>query len=170
MCGFVACMALSGGMLPERKIIETAVNTLLHRGQDDYGIWLSASDQVALAHRRLSIIALQSGHQPIANETHKVHMVANGEFYGYREIRQALSQRGHGFATHSDSEIALHLYEEKGASCLADLRGEFAFTLWDQWQQTLFAARDRFGIKPLYYTVHKNVLYLISEIKALLAR
>src|SRR5262249_22957227 len=109
------------------------------------------------------------GDQPIANEDASLHLVVNGEFYTFEVIRQELQQRGHSFRTHSDSEIALHLYEEYGTRCLHHLRGEFAFALWDEPNKTLFAARDRFGIKPLYYAVHDGLLVLASEVKALFA-
>ena len=129
----------------------------------------SPDQRVGLGHARLSIIDLITGDQPIANEDERIHIVVNGEFYDFERQRRELEQRGHLFRTHSDSEIALHLYEEFGAHCVQQLRGEFAFVLWDEANQTLFAARDRFGIKPLYYAVHDGTLYLASEIKALFA-
>ena len=99
----------------------------------------------------------------------EIHLIVNGEFYDFERQRRELEQRGHRFRTRSDSEIALHLYEEFGAHCVQHLRGEFAFVLWDEPNQSLFAARDRFGIKPLYYAVHDGTLYLASEVKALFA-
>jgi asparagine synthase (glutamine-hydrolysing) len=99
----------------------------------------------------------------------RIHIVVNGEFYDFERQRRELEQRGHLFRTRSDSEIALHLYEELGAHCVQHLRGEFAFVLWDEANRRIFAARDRFGIKPLYYAVHDDTLYLASEIKALFA-
>jgi asparagine synthase (glutamine-hydrolysing) len=113
-----------------------------------YGFALDA--QAALGHARLSIIDLTMGDQPIANENETLRIVVNGEFYGYEAIQKELEQRGHWLRTRSDREIALHLYEECGAACLQRLRGEFAIALWDQPNQSLFAARDRFGIKPLF--------------------
>jgi len=110
-----------------------------------------------------------TGDQPIANEDGRVRIVVNGEFYGYEAIQRELQESGHQLSSRSDSEIALHLYEDFGVQCLHRLRGEFAFVLWDETNRTLLAARDRFGIKPLFYTFHKNTLYLASEVKALFA-
>jgi asparagine synthase (glutamine-hydrolysing) len=110
-----------------------------------------------------------TGDQPIANEDGRIRIVVNGEFYGYEAIRRELHESGHQLSTRSDSEIALHLYEDFGVQCLHRLRGEFAFVLWDETNRTMFAARDRFGIKPLFYTFHKETLYLASEVKALFA-
>lgn len=124
---------------------------------------------MGLGHSRLSIIDLTGGDQPLANEDGSLHLVVNGEFYDFERIRADLQQRGHTLRTRSDSEIVLHLYEDFGTQCLPHLRGEFAFALWDASQQALFAARDRFGIKPLYYAWHQDTLYLASEVKALFA-
>jgi asparagine synthase (glutamine-hydrolysing) len=124
---------------------------------------------VALGHARLSIIDLTTGDQPMANEDQRVRIIVNGEFYDFERQRRELEQRGHQFRTKSDSEVALHLYEEYGTNCLEHLRGEFAFILWDERNQMLMAARDRFGIKPLHYAIHDGVLYLASEVKALFA-
>ena len=129
----------------------------------------AANNLVGLGHARLSIIDLATGDQPIASEDNRTHLVANGEFYEYEAIQRELEGRGHRLRTRSDSEIALHLYEEVGPQCLHRLRGEFAFVIWDEKQQSLFAARDRFGIKPLFYAWHNNTLYLASEVKALFA-
>ena len=165
MCGIAAFFSSDKRILVER--LKRATNSLHHRGPDSKGAWLSANQRVGLGHTRLSIIDLTTGDQPIANEDGRIHIVVNGEFYDFERQRRELEQRGHLFQTRSDSEIALHLYEEFGAHCVQQLRGEFAFVLWDEANQTLFAARDRFGIKPLYYAVHDNTLYLASEIKAL---
>jgi asparagine synthase (glutamine-hydrolysing) len=124
---------------------------------------------VGLGHTRLSIIDLATGDQSIASEDERVHIVVNGEFYDFERQRHELEKRGHHFRTRSDSEIALHLYEDFGAHCMRHLRGEFAFVLWDEANQLLLAARDRFGIKPLYYAIHGDILYLASEVKALFA-
>jgi asparagine synthase (glutamine-hydrolysing) len=124
---------------------------------------------VALGHARLSIIDLTTGDQPIANEDENIHIVVNGEFYGYESIQRELEQAGHRLRTRSDSEIALHLYEDLGVQCLHRLRGEFALVIWDQNHRTMFAARDRFGTKPLFYAFHNDTLYLASEAKALFA-
>ena len=167
MCGIAAFFSShkSGSPLALRQ----ATDSLHHRGPDNQGLWLSRDGHVGLGHARLSIIDLSSGDQPIANEDGRLQIIVNGEFYDFERQRRELEQRGHQFRTRSDSEIALHLYEELGAQCVQHLRGEFAFVLWDEANQTLFAARDRFGIKPLYYTFHQGTLYLASEIKALFA-
>jgi asparagine synthase (glutamine-hydrolysing) len=169
MCGIVAILALSGaaGEGVPADALERAVARLHHRGPDGQGIWLADHGRVALGHTRLSIIDLDSGTQPIANEDGRIHIAVNGEFYGYEVQRAALERLGHRFSTRSDSEIALHLYEEQGADCVSALRGEFAFTLWDEGEERLLAFRDRYGIKPLFYSLHQGRLYLASEMKAL---
>jgi len=167
MCGIAAFFS------PDRRLsaetLKRTTESLHHRGPDSQGIWLSLHRRAGLGHARLSIIDLTTGDQPIANEDERAHIVVNGEFYDFERQRRELEGRGHAFRTGSDSEIALHLYEEFGAHCVQHLRGEFAFVLWDEKNQTLFAARDRFGIKPLYYAVHDGTLFLASEIKALFA-
>ena len=167
MCGIAAFFSSDKRISVER--LKRATSSLHHRGPDSQGAWVSPNQRVGLGHARLSIIDLTTGDQPIANEDEQLHIVVNGEFYDFERQRRELEQGGHLFQTRSDSEIALHLYEEFGAHCVQQLRGEFAFVLWDEANQMLFAARDRFGIKPLYYTVHDNTLYLASEIKALFA-
>jgi asparagine synthase (glutamine-hydrolysing) len=149
--------------------LERATRRLAHRGPDGQRRWLSDDRRVGLGHARLSIIDLASGDQPIASEDEALHIVVNGEFYAFERTQRDLEGRGHRLRTRSDSEIALHLYEDLGTACLRHLRGEFAFVIWDGPNDTLFAARDRFGIKPLYYATHRGRLYLASEIKALLA-
>jgi asparagine synthase (glutamine-hydrolysing) len=149
--------------------LERATARLAHRGPDGQRTWLAADRRVGLGHARLSIIDLTTGDQPIASEDDRLRIVVNGEFYDFERIQEELRQRGHQLRTRSDSEIALHLYEERGTACLEQLRGEFAFVLWDSRQNRLFAARDRFGIKPLYYAWRADVLHLASEAKALFA-
>lgn len=167
MCGIVAIY--SPTMPVSSDAMLRAVASLRHRGPDDADIWLSDGGRAGLGHTRLSIIDLWTGRQPIANEDGNLRAVVNGEFYDFERIRCELVNRGHRFSTQSDSEIALHLFEERGVSCLDDLRGEFAFAIWNEQQNTLFAARDRFGIKPLYYVQHNGAVMLASEIKALAA-
>jgi asparagine synthase (glutamine-hydrolysing) len=167
MCGIVA--VFSRGEPVSSAKLERATKSLYHRGPDGQRQWISRDSRVGLGHARLSIIDLATGDQPIASEDNRTHIVANGEFYAYEAIQKELDARGHRLRTRSDSEIALHLYEEIGPQCLHRLRGEFAIAIWDEKQQTLFAARDRFGIKPLFYAWHNNVLYLASEVKALFA-
>ena len=166
MCGVVALYSPAGAL--PAGAAERARDALAHRGPDGRGLWQSSDDRVALGHTRLSLIDPDAG-QPLASEDMRQRLVVNGEFYGYEGIRRDLLARGHVLRTRSDSEVALHLYEEVGAACLADLRGEFAFVLWDEGRQTVFAARDRFGIKPLFYAELDGVLYLASEVKAILA-
>jgi asparagine synthase (glutamine-hydrolysing) len=149
-------------------VLEQATGRLAHRGPDGQRTWVSTDQRVGLGHARLSIIDLATGAQPIASEDGGLRIVVNGEFYDFERVQRDLESRGHCLRTRSDSEIALHLYEDLGTACLHQLRGEFAFALWDGLNDTLFAARDRFGIKPLYYAQHGGTLYLASEIKALL--
>lgn len=153
-----------------RNIMTRGMDVLAHRGPDGEGFWIAPDAKTGLGHRRLSIIDLATGAQPLFNETGDVIAVVNGEFYGHEEIRTDLAARGHVFKTKSDSEILIHLYEEYGTDCLSHLRGEFSFILIDTKQNRLFAARDRFGIKPLCYTVTPDgALMLASEAKALFA-
>ena len=139
---------------------------LVHRGPDSEGIF--HDDGVALAMRRLSIIDLEGGDQPISNEDGSVTVVQNGEIYNYRELRAELERRGHRFATHSDTEVLVHLYEEHGEAFAERLRGMFAIALWDARERCLLLARDRFGIKPLYYRLRDGTLSFASELKAML--
>ncbi len=139
---------------------------LFHRGPDDHGSYLKGN--VGLAMQRLSIIDLAGGHQPIHNEDQTVWVVFNGEIYNFQELRKELIGKGHHFSTRSDTEVIVHLYEESGVDCVKRLRGMFAFALWDTRRKTLLLARDRLGIKPLYY-YHRNGCFLFaSEIKALI--
>lgn len=151
------------------ETIRSATKAFEHRGPDGQRQWISPDRRVGLGHARLSIIDLTTGDQPIANEDETRRIIVNGEFYGYEAIQRELEEAGHRLRTRSDSEIALHLYEELGVHCLHRLRGEFAIILWDSVNRTLFAARDRFGIKPLFYSFHEGTLYLASEMKALFA-
>ncbi len=167
MCGIAACFSPHGRVTATS--LKRATNSLIHRGPDNQSVWLSTDQRVGLGHTRLSIIDLTTGDQPIASEDERVHIIVNGEFYDFERQRRELELRGHRFRTRSDSEIALHLYEDFGAHCVQHLRGEFAFVLWDETNRLLLAARDRFGIKPLYYAVHDERLYLASEAKALFA-
>jgi asparagine synthase (glutamine-hydrolysing) len=139
-----------------------------HRGPDDSGLLLDGA--VGLGHRRLSIVDVSAGHQPMTNEDDTLHIVFNGEIYNHAEHRPALEARGHRYRTHCDTETILHLYEDHGAACVERLRGMFAFAIWDQRRRELFIARDRLGVKPLYY-VHRadGSLFFASEIKSLLA-
>jgi len=167
MCGIVAIYHPHGCVSPEALI--RATTRLHHRGPDGQRQWIAPHGRIGLGHARLSIIDLVTGDQPIASEDGRRHIVVNGEFYDFERIQGELVRAGHRLRTRSDSEIALHLYEDLGPQSLHRLRGEYAFVLWDEAQQRLFAARDRFGIKPLFYAWHQGALYLASEVKALFA-
>jgi asparagine synthase (glutamine-hydrolysing) len=151
---------------PDRTILERMVGALTHRGPDDEGLWLD--DEVGLGIRRLSIIDLAGGRQPMINEGGDLHVVFNGEVYNHRDLRRDLEARGHRFRTRSDTETILHGYETWGAQVVERLRGMFAFGLWDAPRKTLFLARDRLGKKPLFYWHHRGQFLFASEIKALL--
>jgi asparagine synthase (glutamine-hydrolysing) len=166
MCGIAAMIAFDRPVAPEA--LHAATDALAHRGPDGTVRWLSDDRRVGLGHTRLSIID-PTGIQPIASEDGQRRIVANGEFYGFDSIRGELERRGHRFRTRTDTEIALHLYEDLGERCLERLRGEFAFILWDEAEEAAFAARDRFGVKPLFYATRDGVLHLASEAKALFA-
>ena len=167
MCGIVAMYSRRDPVTATP--LERATHSLYHRGPDGQRIWISPDRKVGLGHARLSIIDLSTGDQPIASEDECTRIIVNGEFYGYEAIQRELEARGHHLRTRSDSEIALHLYEDFGTQCLQHLRGEFALVLWDQNRRRIFAARDRFGIKPLFYAWHQDTLYFASEVKALFA-
>lgn len=167
MCGIVAIYTADRPVSPD--LLERAVTQLAPRGPDDQHTWISPDGKIGLGHARLSLVDAATGAQPIGNETGDLRIIVNGEFYDYERITRELKMRGHVFRTRSDSEIALHLFEESGARCLESLRGEFAFVIWDEQNKSLFAARDRFGIKPLFYAEHEGCVYLASEVKALFA-
>ena len=167
MCGIVAMFSRRDPVSVDA--LHRGMRTLVHRGPDGQRHWVAPHGRVALGHTRLSIIDLVTGDQPIANEDERLHIVVNGEFYDYERIQRDLTARGHKLRTHSDSEIALHLYEDFGPQALQELRGEFAIVLWDEANGTLMAVRDRFGVKPLYYAEYNDTLYLASEAKALFA-
>jgi asparagine synthase (glutamine-hydrolysing) len=167
MCGIFALFSRREPV--QLETVRRATSSLHHRGPDGQGHWISADRKVGLGHARLSIIDLTTGDQPISSRDERTHLIANGEFYGYEAIRKELLDAGHHFRTRSDSEIALHLYRDLGPQCLHRLRGEFAFIIWDEANRVMFAARDRFGIKPLFYAIHEDTLYFASEVKALFA-
>ena len=148
-------------------MLERMIWTLRHRGPDGFGLY--QDQRAGLAHARLSIIDLEGGWQPIHNEDRTLWIVFNGEIFNYPELRRQLIDSGHRFATRSDTEVIVHLYEEKGERCLEDLNGQFAMALYDSRARSLFLARDRMGIRPLFYTLHDHRLFFASEIKAILA-
>ncbi len=167
MCGIVA--AVSDERDVNAGALRAAVASMRHRGPDEASVWRASDGSGGLGHARLSIIDLTTGQQPIANEDETLHIAVNGEFYDFERIRGELEARGHRFRTRSDSEIALHLYEERGVDCFTELRGEFAFAVWDGRKRRMLAARDRFGIKPLFYARCGATLWIASEVKALAA-
>ncbi|MBU1007070.1 MAG: asparagine synthetase B, partial [Candidatus Omnitrophica bacterium] len=178
MCGI--CGKISLNKTIDENLIRKMCEVLEHRGPDDEGVWVLDSAalrprsnnigiSVGLGHRRLSIIDLSpAGHQPMSNEDGSVWLVMNGEIYNFPELREGLEKKGHVFKSHTDTEVIIHLYEEKGVDCLNDLRGPFAFALWDRKRERLLLARDRVGKKPLFYTYKNQTLIFASEIKAIL--
>jgi asparagine synthase (glutamine-hydrolysing) len=167
MCGIVGTLNLKPGTSPDESVLRQMLAMIRHRGPDEFGIYLD--DHIGLGSARLSIVDLSGGQQPIANEDQTLWIVFNGEIFNHIELRPELEARGHRFTTHTDTEILLHLYEEQGAACLSRLNGQFVFAIWDSRHQTLFLARDRLGVRPLFYTVNNNTLIFGSEIKAILA-
>jgi asparagine synthase (glutamine-hydrolysing) len=166
MCGICGKLNFEKNAGVEPALIRAMMNAIWHRGPDDEGLY--SVSEVGLGFRRLSIIDLNSGHQPLSNEDGTVWIVFNGEIYNYRELRTLLLSKGHVFKTQTDTEVIVHLYEEFGPRCLEKLRGMFAFAIWDENEKTLFLARDRVGIKPLYYYMSDDSLVFASEIKAIL--
>src|SRR5215210_1556230 len=168
MCG-ISGIALSSRSARriDRGVLERMRDVITHRGPDDEGLYFDGT--VGLGHRRLSIVDVASGHQPMTNEDGTLQIIYNGEVYNHADHRPGLEARGHVYRTHCDTETILPLYEERGRRCVEDLRGMFAFAIWDSARRELFIARDRLGVKPLYY-VHADdgSLYFASEIKALL--
>ncbi|MFY9726823.1 MAG: asparagine synthase (glutamine-hydrolyzing) [Bryobacteraceae bacterium] len=167
MCGICGKLNFDRDNSVNPAVIRGMLDTIRHRGPDDEGTYFAG--QVGLGHRRLSIIDLNTGHQPVSNENGTLWIVFNGEIYNFQELRIFLLSKGHTFTTQTDTEVIVHLYEELGPECLAKLRGMFAFAIWDEGAKTLFLARDRVGIKPLYYCLTGRSLVFASEIKAILA-
>jgi asparagine synthase (glutamine-hydrolysing) len=168
MCGICGVVAYGWRAGEDPGVLLRMRNAMTHRGPDDAGEYLSPDRRVALAHRRLSIVDLSAaGRQPMCNEDGTVWIVFNGEIYNHLELRRELEARGHRYISATDTETLLHLYEEEGEAMLDRLRGMFAFAIWDERKQRLFAARDRIGIKPFYYTQVDGRFLFASEIKAL---
>ncbi|MCX7418950.1 MAG: asparagine synthase (glutamine-hydrolyzing) [Planctomycetia bacterium] len=185
MCGIAGAAWSSEGTPVSAATLERMTSAIRHRGPDDAGTYFSKADTsgspfdshqpatslgpaAALGFRRLSIIDLSTGHQPLANEDNSVWIVFNGEIYNYRELRADLEARGHTFRTNTDTECIVHLYEELGPDCVQRLRGMFAFAIWDDRRKRLLLARDRVGKKPLFYRLDRGQLTFASELKALL--
>jgi len=167
MCGIAGIVGESGDQWIDAELVHRMCQTLVHRGPDDEGIFVKSG--TGLGMRRLSIIDLPGGHQPIFNEDRTIWIVFNGEIYNFRELRKDLERNGHRFSTQSDTEAIVHLYEDHGAECVQKLRGMFAFALFDMPNRRLLLARDRLGKKPLHYALLRNRLFFGSEIKAMLA-
>lgn len=167
MCGIAGFFNLKQPCAPDRRQLERMIHQLRHRGPDGYGFY--CDEHVGLAHARLSIVDLEGGWQPIHNEDKTLWVIFNGEIFNHPELRKELEGRGHRFTTHSDTEVIVHLYEEKGERCVDDLNGQFAFAIYDKKRNSLFFARDRLGIRPLYYCYHGGKLFFASAIKALFA-
>ena len=149
MCGIAGSINRERERPVKEGVLRRMCDAIEHRGPDDEGYYREGP--VGLCMRRLQVIDLAGGQQPMGNEDGSLRLVFNGEIYNYRQLRQDLEARGHIFKTNSDTETILHLYEEKGVDCVDDLRGMFAFALWDIREQSLMLARDRLGLKPLYY-------------------
>jgi asparagine synthase (glutamine-hydrolysing) len=169
MCGIAGFWKLDGLDSSDKNTLHKMTEILHHRGPDGYGYHVDEEKGLAMGHARLSIIDLETGKQPLYNQQKNNVLTVNGEFYDYKRIRTTLRLQGFNFTTKSDSEIALPLYERYGLDFMNHLRGEFAFTLYDGKEQQMILARDRFGIKPLFYYIQNNCIYWGSEIKALLA-
>jgi asparagine synthase (glutamine-hydrolysing) len=170
MCGITGILATSDAFPCDQELVTSMRDRMSHRGPDDGGSWASDDGRVALGHRRLSIVDLSpAGHNPMPNEDGTVWITYNGEVYNHKALREELEAKGHVYRSQTDTETILHLYEEEGPACVERLQGMFAFAIWDERRQELFIARDRLGIKPLYYARMPGGFVFGSEIKALLA-
>src|SRR6266496_6069634 len=167
MCGIAGIVSSDRTERVEEITVHRMCQAITHRGPDDEGVL--AKQNTGLGMRRLSIIDVAGGHQPVFNEDRSIWTVFNGEIYNFPELRPELIARGHRFYTNTDTEVIVHLYEEMGAECVQKLRGMFAFALWDDRRGCLLVARDRLGKKPLHYALHKGKLYFASEIKSILS-
>lgn len=166
MCGICGYVHLDKSKRPSEAVVKGMMDALIPRGPDDEGLYVK--ENVALGHRRLSIIDLKTGHQPMLNEDGSIAIVYNGEVYNFRELKEPLVKKGHVFKTHSDTEVIIHAYEEYGEECLNHFNGMYALAIWDSKRERLFLARDRFGKKPLYYATFDNQFIFASELKAIL--
>ena len=162
MCGITGIFEFERHQPIPEALVHRMNETIIHRGPDDEGIYTGPG--IGLGFRRLSIIDVAGGHQPIANEDGTLWVMLNGEIYNYPELRKELDARGHRFATRSDTETIVHLYEEYGEGCFARLRGMFAIALWDSRERKLLLARDRVGKKPLYYAANDRRILLVPSL------
>ena len=170
MCGISGIYHFSNSATTNEQIVVKMRDTLIHRGPDSAGVYISQNKKVGFGHRRLAIIDLSpAGHQPMTNEDGSIWITYNGEIYNFQQIRPELEKRGHIFRSKSDTEVIIHAYEEYGFNCVKKFNGMFAFAIWDEKRQILFAARDHLGIKPFYYAFQNGTFYFASEIKAILA-
>src|SRR5271169_3824529 len=167
MCGIAGLVDTRPGAAADEATVHRMCQTIVHRGPDDEGIFVKGG--VGLGMRRLSIIDLSGGHQPVHNEDKTIWIVFNGEIYNFPELREDLENRGHRFYTHTDTEVIVHLYEDLGAECVQKLRGMFAFAIYDERRRRLLLARDRLGKKPLHYSYVDGRLLFGSEIKTIFA-
>ncbi len=165
MCGIAGILQMKESGRISLETLERMIAVVHHRGPDEEGFYLD--DRVGLGQSRLSIIDLAGGTQPIHNEDETLWIIYNGEVFNYPELREDLLKKGHRFYTHSDTEVILHLYEEMGCDCPAELNGQFAFAIWDSKKQELFIARDRVGIRPLHYALHDGSFVFASEVKSI---
>ena len=170
MCGICGIVDFTAHAELGRPRLQSMADTMRHRGPDDSGTYLSEDQRVGFGFCRLSIVDLAGGHQPMSNEDGSVWIVYNGEVYNHAALRRNLEASGHRYKSRSDTETIVHLYEDKGVECVHDLNGQFAFAIWDEREQRLLLARDRIGIKPIYYTIAQGRLLFASEIKAILSQ
>ena len=167
MCGIAGIVYSDQSRCCEMDTIKRMTDIMPYRGPDDSGAWIAGN--VGLGHRRLSIIDLGGGHQPMADVSGALWIIFNGEIYNYRQVREDLMAKGYAFQSQSDTEVILQAYAAMGEQCVTALNGMFAFAIWDTRQRTLFIARDRMGVKPLYYAERPDAFVFGSEIKALFA-
>src|SRR5260370_38839057 len=164
MCG-IAGLSSESRKVPGGEMVTRMVATLNHRGPDASAVY--SHECASLGHARLSIIDLEGGAQPMSNEDGSLWITFNGEIFNYIELREILLERGHRFATHSDTEVILHLFEDEEEECVHRLNGQWAFAIWNQRSRKLFLSRDRFGVRPLFYTTLPDAFLFASEVKAL---
>ena len=167
MCGIVGYVDLRGEGRVEEGIVRRMADALIHRGPDSHGYYVD--ENAGLATRRLSIIDLATGDQPVFNEDRSLVLTCNGEIFNFRELRSSLEKKGHTFRSQTDIEVLVHMYEDDGVEFLNKLNAQFGLAIYDRFKRTLFLARDQFGICPLFYTIVNGFLIYASEIKAILA-
>ena len=172
MCGIVGFLTTKAADIPESEILRKMRDVLIHRGPDDVGEYIRPIDEkgpfVFFGHRRLSIIDVSGGHQPLSNEDETVWVVFNGEIYNFKELKIRLENLGHRFRTNSDTEVIVHAYEEYKEACFQHFNGMFAIGIWDEKEKRLVLARDRLGKKPLYYSFINGTFLFASELKAIM--